>query len=509
MRKSHGLSQNNNRRDDTPRIKTELMDEFAEDFRSFNIDKVLDGLGKLYPESEAYLVGGILRDKMIGRESKDFDFVVRNVPATDLGKFLEGEGKVNLVGKNFSVFKFLPADSMLKIPIDFALPRTEISTDMGYRDVKVNSDPQMPIEDDLSRRDFTINAMALDCQSGELIDKFGGRADIKDKLIRAVGDPKTRFIEDLTRILRGVRQASQLGFVIEGHTWEAIQKFGPKILSAKKDGEQYVPWETISDEFILAMRANPARALELFSESGMMKEIIPEIETLKNVPQPEEFHQEGDVFDHTLLALRGLKPGVSDELILATMLHDISKPETLETPEKDGVDRVRTTEHETKGAELAETICARLRIPKHRTERVTWLVKNHMLFAFGKVEEMRPGTLRKYFIDDPKLGDDLLELYRVDVLASKSPQQEQNLEEYAQVKDYVLEARAAMAEADLKPKHYTHLISGEDVMKTFDLKEGKEVGRLLERAKDFIVGFIADHKKEPTKKEIIDHLKDK
>lgn len=507
MIQARELSSNEETWDHPIKNESELMDKFLEDFRRFGIDKVLDDLSKKYPESEAYLVGGILRDKMIGRESKDFDFVVRNVEAKDLGKFLEGEGKVNLVGKNFSVFKFLPTNSALKIPIDFALPRTEISTDMGYRDVEVSSDPKMPAEDDLSRRDFTINAMALNCQSGELIDKFGGRADIEDKLIRAVGDPATRFTEDLTRILRGVRQASQLGFSIEDKTWKAIQKFGPKILATKKDGERYVPWEAISDEFILALRANPARAFELFHESGMMKEIIPEIEALKNVPQPEEYHQEGDVFVHTLLALRGLKPGASDELILATMLHDISKPETTETPEKDGVDRIRTTEHETKGAELAETICARLRIPKHRTERVTWLVKNHMLFAFGKVEEMRPGTLRKYFIDAPKLGDDLLELYRVDVLASKSPQQEQNLKEYAQVKDYVREVRAAMAEVDVAPKHYTHLISGEDIMGTFDLKEGKEVGRLLEEAKDFIVGFIAKHKKEPDKEVIITFLK--
>ncbi len=489
--------------------QTELMKKFSKDFRRFKIDKVLEDLGKRYPESEIYLVGGILRDKMIGRESKDFDFVVRNVPAPSLGEFLEGEGKVNLVGRNFSVFKFLPTNSALRIHIDFALPRTEISTDMGYRDVEVNSNPGMPIEDDLSRRDFTINAMAMNCQSGELIDKFGGRSDIKDKFIRAVGDPKIRFTEDLTRILRGVRQASQLGFSIEEHTWKAIQKFGPKILSAKKDGEQYVPWETISDELMLALRANPARAFELFSKSGMTKEIIPEIEALKGIEQPQEFHQEGDVFRHTILALQGLKPRASDELILATMFHDISKPETLETPEKDGVDRVRTTDHENKGAELARTICTRLRIPKHCTERVAWLVKNHMLFAHGKVHEMRPRTLRKYFIDDPKLGDDLLELYRVDVVASQSPQQEQNLREYKQVKEYVGEVRDAMTKVDVGPKQYNHLISGEDIMKAFNIKEGKDVGRYLETAKDFIVAYISNHRKEPTKKEIIDHLKDK
>src|SRR3989339_281163 len=187
----------------------------------------LSDLLEKFPQAEVYLVGGAVRDIILDRETKDFDFVIGNVKADELEKFLAGLGEVNLVGKSFGVFKFVPTgfhvgDNNFEA-LDIALPRTEVAgMSGGYKDFEVQSDPSLPIEDDLGRRDFTINALAWDIKNKKLIDEFSGVKDLEQSIIRAIGDPEQRFQEDYTRMLRAVRFSCQLGFKIESKTLKAI-----------------------------------------------------------------------------------------------------------------------------------------------------------------------------------------------------------------------------------------------------------------------------------------------
>jgi tRNA nucleotidyltransferase/poly(A) polymerase len=259
-----------------------------------------------YPECEVFVVGGILRDEILHRKSKDFDFVVRNVDGVDLNKFLEKRGWVSLVGKNFGVYKFKPNNSKYREPFDIALPRTEFSTGVAYRDFEIQSDPSLDIEDDLSRRDFTINAMAYDLKKNKLIDPYNGVKDIERKIIDTVGKPQQRFSEDYSRILRAIRFSAQLDFEISRDTWDKIENLAPNIVIKRKiDGKltQIIPSEIISAEFSKAFQTNPVTSFRLFDQSGLFKVLIPEIEAMKNIPQPEEYHKEGDVFVHTGLCM--------------------------------------------------------------------------------------------------------------------------------------------------------------------------------------------------------------
>jgi len=266
----------------------------------------LKRLQKEFPKSQIFLVGGIIRDVILGRESKDYDFVVRNIPINKLQSFLKKQGWVDLVGKNFGVLKFIPKGFKMTEPIDITLPRTEHAfLTGGYRDFDVQSDPKLPIEQDLKRRDFTINALAFDIQNKKLIDLFNGLQDIKKKRIKTVGKPAERFKEDYSRMLRAVRFACQLNFKIDQQTWSAIKSQMKKI-NQKKDKNFIVPRETVAKEMAKAHLANPARAFELFDKSGATKELMPELLKMKGCPQPKIFHSEGDVWKHTLLCLKNL-----------------------------------------------------------------------------------------------------------------------------------------------------------------------------------------------------------
>ena len=326
-----------------------------------------------HPDAEIFLVGGAVRDAALGRASKDYDFVVRGLQSRKLQEFLGSVGIVNLVGRTFGVYKFIPEDGYDEFKaagfeaLDIALPRTEHAWGTGgYRDVEVQSDHELPIEKDLSRRDFTINSIALKLAlhvTGytlhEMVDPFGGMDDIKAKVIRAVGDPKERFEEDYTRILRGLRFACELGFAVEPSTMAALKVVMPRINDKRANVDQPVmsplsefvaPREVVSRELTRAFYANPVAAFDFYDTSGAFEILIPELIKMKGCPQPEEFHSEGDVWTHTRLALKSLKtpeyqktfgdsdPYYSALLVMAVLFHDIGKPPMLKTPENDGVD---------------------------------------------------------------------------------------------------------------------------------------------------------------------------
>lgn len=464
-----------------------------------------------FPEGEIYLVGGLVRDAIIGRsEMVDYDFVIRNVSAEKLRGFLGSRGRVDLVGRDFGVYKFAPRGTNLAEAIDIALPRTDFATGGGgYHDFAIQTDPKLPLAEDLSRRDFTINAMALDMATGYLVDPCGGLSDIKKKIVRTVGKPKDRFREDYSRILRGIRQAVQLGFKIETETWQSICRLGKMLVKTKMTGKGkmlIVPKETLAGEFVKSFKASPVETFDLYDASGILRHVFPEIEDMKGIKQPPEFHAEGDVFAHTRLCLRLIMTDASLELRLALLFHDIGKPPTQKTPERDGVDRIRFDEHTEVGAEITRQICRRLRLSNRLTERVVWLARNHMLFVTGNVEDMRSATIKKYFIDDVRLGDDLLELYRIDTEASDSPRQREFLLRQQKVVEHITKMREAFAEAEVKT--FRHVVSGGDVMKEFGLEPGPEVGKYVARADDFIFKYVVEKKKEPRKAEVIKYLKE-
>ncbi len=237
--------------------------------------KWIDGLRKKFPEARAYLVGGAVRDTLLRRKTKDYDYVVAGVPAKDLERLLSRLGRVNLVGRTFGVFKFRPRGK--KEEIDIALPRAERPKGTGsYRDVETQSDPALPIEKDLARRDFTINALAVDLATGRLVDPFGGKDDLRRRRIRAVGQARKRFREDYTRVLRGLRLAVTLGFTFEKKTWDALLAFVPR-LTASRDGKHIVPTEILIREFRKAFAADPLRALILWRKAGALKAQIPHL----------------------------------------------------------------------------------------------------------------------------------------------------------------------------------------------------------------------------------------
>lgn len=327
----------------------------------------LSDLKSAFPRAEIFLVGGAVRDLFLGRETKDFDFVVRQVVANDLEAFLKKHGEVNLVGRSFSVFKFMPKDWDPHNPIDIALPRREHAFGTGgYRDFEVQGDPKLSVKDDLSRRDFTINAVALKIEIkkeglkfDKIIDPIKGLKDLKKKSIKAVGKPEVRFQEDYSRMLRALRFACQLDFKIEKKTWQAIQKNIYHLNDIQRnvqmiaDGrftepdvveQRAVPYEVIAKELMKSFIASPVQVFDFYDQSGAFTELMPEILKMKNCPQPTNWHSEGDVWTHTRLALEKLfssqfKEQFGDEppspqLIMAVLLHDLGKPYTIRTPER-------------------------------------------------------------------------------------------------------------------------------------------------------------------------------
>lgn len=449
-----------------------------------------------FPEGEIYLVGGAVRDLLLGRETKDFDFLVRGIPAEKLRDFLKLHGKVNWVGKNFGVYKFAPHGVVLEEQIDIALPRTErafLKGGGGRRDFEVQSDAALPVEEDLRRRDFTVNAIAADLRKKSLVDPFGGGNDLIAGRLRAVGDPAQRFAEDSSRLLRALRFACQFQFRFEEKTWTALRAAIGALNAKREDGTEIVPREIIAKEFIKAIVSDPVRAFDLWDESSAFAELIPELLRMKGCPQPEIYHTEGDVWTHTRLALSVLASPVFQaefqepydaETALAVLFHDIGKPDTLQTPERDGVDRIRFNGHDLAGARLVRAIAARLKFSTFtkgsryhvNEEALAWLIEKHLILVQGEVDQMRAATIEKHFLNPQRPGHKLLQLIFCDGSATVPPSGSPQLVSYRRLRERItgMEAMAASRARIPSP-----LLSGEEVMALLGIPPGPEVGSVL------------------------------
>ncbi len=446
-----------------------------------------------FSDGEVYLVGGAVRDFLLGRNTKDADFLIRNVPAHPLHKFLSQHGKANFVGKNFGVYKFIPTGEIDEI--DIALPRTERSFSFkgGYRDFEVETNPTLPVEEDLKRRDFTINAIALDMKRFCLIDPFNGLQDLEAGLLRAVGEPAVRFSEDHSRLLRGLRFACQFDFSFDPETQVALFEKIPFLNAKREDGAFVVPRETIAKEFLKALCYNPVRMFDLWDQSGAFLQLIPELLAMKECPQPPQFHSEGDVWAHTRLALAQLtslafkeefQTDIDAEIALAVLLHDVAKPLTIQTPEKDGVDRIRFNGHDQVGAQVARDIIKRLKLSSlPRSSRyyidedaLAWLIEKHLILVCGDVNDMRSATIEKYFLNPQTPGQNLMRLIFCDGNASIPASQIPEMRHYYQLKERLEKMKQLGHGRSATP---VPLLSGREVMALLEMPSGPLVGKTL------------------------------
>ncbi len=450
---------------------------------------------KKFPKGDAYLVGGAVRDLLLRRETKDYDFLIRAVPAKALESFLRERGSVSWVGKSFGVFKFIPNLNPLEEAIDVALPRTESSFSQGggYRDFSIVSDPNLSVEEDLKRRDFTINAMACNLKTLELIDPFQGLQDLQEGILRTVGDPALRFSEDSSRLLRGLRFAVQFDFKFEEATWRVLKSSISALNARREDYAFVVPRETIAKEFIKAMVSHPVRAYDLWDISGAFAELIPELLTMKGCPQPRNYHSEGDVWVHTRLALSQLltpefktefSEALNAEVVLSVLFHDVAKPVTIQTPERDGVDRIRFHGHDTIGAQMTRAIVHRLKLSSYPKDsryhvdedHLAWLVAKHLILVQGEIDKMRAATIERHFLNPQTMGRKLLQLIYCDGMAAVPEHPEGHILHYWVIKERIHKIEALSAERAKVPEP---LLNGQQVMKTLNLQPGPEVGKYL------------------------------
>ena len=391
----------------------------------------------------AYFAGGCVRDHLMGQKPQDFDIATTAKPE-EVEKIFR---KTIPVGKQFGVMIVVEEE----IPFEVATFRCEGGYQDGRHPTHVSFTQP---EEDAKRRDFTVNGMFYDPFAQKVIDFVGGIEDLPKRVIRAIGDPAARFKEDKLRLLRAVRFASTLGFEIEKKTWEALCK--------KASDIHAVSPERIREEIVkIFTRPGAARGFVLLSESGLMKEILPEVEAMRGVKQPENFHPEGDVYQHTRLLLEHLRPPVSTVLAFSALFHDIGKPKT------SAIRKGRLTfyEHSEEGVKIARDIMRRLRFSNEEIEGVSECVANHMKFM--DVQKMRAGKL-KQFISRPHFAEEM-ELHRVDCTASHGMLDNLTFLE-SKLKEYENE--------ELKPKP---LVNGNDLI-GLGMKPGPAMKPVLEEA---------------------------
>jgi poly(A) polymerase len=348
---------------------------------------------------QAYFVGGCVRDMILGREPADYDVATDATPDQVMQIFPE----TYAVGAKFGVV-LVPAPSHNANENEVVEVAT-FRSDIGYSDgrhpdqVRYSKDPR----EDVERRDFTINGLLLNPINQEVLDFVGGRKDLESHIIRAIGEPERRFAEDKLRMLRAVRFAARFSYAIEAATFAAIQKLAPQIHQVSR--------ERVRDELTKMLTEGHARsAFLLLDQTGLLREVLPEISAMKGVEQPPQFHPEGDVFVHTLLLLDKLPQPCPPTLAWGALLHDVGKPATFRI----APDRIRFDGHVDVGIKMAEEICRRLRFSNDDAEQIIALVGNHMRFA--QAQQMKESTLKK-FMRMPRF-EEHVELHRMDCQAS-------------------------------------------------------------------------------------------
>src|SRR5438309_4067561 len=368
----------------------------------------------------------------LGREPADYDVATDATPDQVMRIFPE----TYAVGEKFGLVQVTaPSHNANENEV------VEVATfrsDIGYSDgrhpdqVRYSKDPR----EDVERRDFTVNGLLLDPIKDEVLDFVGGRKDLEAGVIRAIGEPERRFAEDKLRMLRAVRFAARFGYNIEPVTFAAIQK-APQIHQVSR--------ERVRDELTKMLTEGHARsAFLLLDQTGLLREVLPEISDMKGVEQPPQFNPEGDVFVHTLLLLDKLPQPCPPTLAWGALLHDVGKPATFRI----APDRIRFDGHVDVGVKMAEEICGRLRFSNDDAAQILALIGNHMRFAHAM--QMSEATFKK-FVRMPRF-EEHLELHRIDCESSHG-----DLTTYR----FTREKIASMPPEAVRPRP---LVSGDDLI---------------------------------------------
>jgi len=415
---------------------------------------------------EAYFAGGCVRDLLLDREPEDYDVATSATPDVVLGMF----PRTFAVGGHFGVV-LVAAENGTDCQEGEVAERcvTEVAT---FRSDGVYSDGRHPdvvrytrsAEEDVQRRDFTINGLLLDVDLGQsaearrssVVDYVGGLADLDAGVIRAIGRPEKRFDEDQLRLLRAVRFAARFGFEIEPVTMAAIRKLAARVHAVSR--------ERVRDELTKMLTEGRARlAFELLDETDLLVQVLPEISKMKGVEQPPQFHPEGDVWTHTLMLLEQLEAGCPLTLAWGALLHDVGKPPTFRI----APDRIRFDGHVEVGVAMGAEICRRFRFSNDETRQILALIENHMRFA--DAPRMKASTLKRFFRLEQ--FEEHLALHRMDCLAAHA-----NLD----IWNFVRERYESTPEEAVRP---TPLITGRDLIEA-GYAPGAGFKEMLQAAED-------------------------
>ena len=412
----------------------------------FNIPIKVDKLIKKFRENKAeiYIVGGAVRDLILKREVKDWDFTT-NLKPEDIQKIFS---KNSFYNNKFGTISIVDGDNIFEV--------TTFRTEQGYSDSRHPDKIKWgkTLKEDLQRRDFTINAMALDWNK-KIIDLYEGQIDLKNKIIKTVGDPNERFGEDALRMMRAIRIASQIGFLIEEKTFESIQKNANLI--------QKIAGERIRDElFKILISPNPSQGIILLKNCGLLKEIIPEL--LDGYEMAQKGHHIDDVWNHNLKTLENCQ-SKNPITKLACLLHDVGKPKSMV-----GEGEARTFHnHEIIGSRIAVTIGKRFKLSNKELEQLFKLVRWHMFTT----EATQTDKAVRRFIRNVTLDyiDEMISLRRADRLGSGAKESSWRWELF---KERIVEVqKQPFSIKDLK-------INGKDVMEILKIKPSRKVGEVLE-----------------------------
>jgi poly(A) polymerase len=404
---------------------------------------------------ESYLAGGCVRDMLLRKEPQDYDITTGAKP-DEIARIFPGTIPV---GAQFGVLLVIIDDTPFEV--------ASFRHDGAYLDGRHPSHVRFgSLQEDVLRRDFTINGMVYDPVEDRVIDLVEGQKDLKARTLRAIGEPRARFEEDRLRMIRAIRFAANLQFTIEKNTLAAIRELAPSVT--------LVSWERIGDEISRILTEGGARrGFELLDEAGLLEVVLPEITAMKGVEQSPEYHPEGDVFAHTLRLLGQLDALTSETLAYGCLLHDVAKPLCIH---KEG-GRITFYGHMERGAEMAETILQRLKRSRDTWERVAYLVRSHLRHT--QAPNMRLSTLKR-FLGENGIGE-LLELTRIDALAANG-----DLTHY----DFCMQKLAELKYEEIHPEP---LVRGRDLI-ALGLSPGPLFGEILAQVEEAqLSGELQNH----------------
>lgn len=432
------------------------------------IEQIL-GKGRMYE------VGGAVRDRFLAdRTVKDRDYLVTGISYDALSDILRRFGRVDLVGRSFGVIKFTQYRNDKAYTFDISLPRREYSTGTGHKDFAVDFDPNLPVEADLVRRDFTINAMALALPGHELIDPLHGMVDLRNKALRMTSPMS--FPEDPLRMLRAVQFSARFKFTIEPSTLAAMQQHHRLIRT--------VSAERIAEELnkLLGRAERPSDGFRIMQQTGLLAEVLPELDACVGVEQPGGYHKY-DVFEHTLHVLDACAPSL--RLRMAALFHDINKPQHRRLTETGAT----FYGHETSGANTALNVLKRLRYPRDFAKDVATLVERHM-FTTAVTDKGLRRLVRKVGQD---LIFELLDLRRADVVGQDMGGTTEDVDQFERDIRDELRRKPPFGLNDLA-------VDGRDIMNLLDLRPSKRVGDIL----NYLLERVLDEPQDNTRETLLE-----